>query len=211
MTETKIAQISEILTDENGYLYVDLVLENGVQGYYPNSEDALGLFNEGDEVRYADTKEFAGRLKINGLIKLNKNVIKMTTIKSIGPILNGNNGTFYVSIETEDGVNGIHFSDSYKEIAALKVGSLIQYSDLKDVKDKGTFFVGLNKVSRYTPDERRQLSIVRQSSIKAAIEIASIASPKGRWVKSDGSIDGEAAAKDIIQISELLIDYAMVD
>jgi len=209
MTEVTIKSISKILVDENGYNYIDVVLSNGVQGYYPNSQEALGLFKKGDRVKYRDTKEFAGREKINGLTKILDMVT--TKIKKIGPVSLGNNGTWYADIQTDDDVIGIHFSDSKKDLSTLKVGTVIKYSDTKEIEGKGTFFVGLNKVVQYSPDERRQLSIVRQSSIKAAIEILSIASPKGRWVKPDGSVDSEGAVNDVISISELLIDYAMVE
>lgn len=209
MVETKIKKVSKITTDDHGYTYVDLELQDGTQGYYPNDVSVLESLTKGSKVKYVDTKPFAGRTKINGLTKLTEMVT--TKIKRADQISTGNNNTFYRELETEDGVVGFHFSDSYKALASIKSGSIVQYSDTREVDGKGTFFVGLNKLSQYSPDERRQLSIVRQSSIKAAIEMLSIASPKGRWIKSDGSVDKEAAVNDVIEISELLIDYAMVE
>jgi hypothetical protein len=209
MQETKIKKISKILQDEHGYSYIDLELEDGTQGYYPNEVDVLESFSKGTKVKYAGSKIFAGRNKISGLTKIKEMVT--TKIKRAGQITAGNNNTFYVELETEDDITGFHFSDSYKALVSIKPGTTVQYSDIKDVKDKGTFFVGLNKLSIYTPDERRQLSIVRQSSIKAAIEMISIASPKGRWINPDGSINKEAAASEVIELSELLIHYASVE
>lgn len=212
MVTTKIKNVSEVAVDDHGYPYVDLELEDGTAGYYPNTNEFLNSLSKGDEVKYAGVKNFAGRLKINGLTKLNETK-KMVTgiIKSVGEIKTGNNNTFYVELETADDQKAFHFSESYKELKSFKVGSIVQYTDIKEVKDKGLFFVGLSKVPMYSPDERRQLSIVRQSSIKAAVEILSIASPKGRWINSDGSVDIESAISDVIKISEGLIDYAMVD
>ena len=209
MIETTIKSVSKILTDENGYSYIDVVLENDVQGYYPNTEESLGLFTVGSRVKYKDTKTFAGREKINGLTKINQ--MTTTKIATIGPVETGKNNTFYREITTEDGITATHFDESYKVIASLKSGDIIQYADTRSVKDKGDFFVGFSKMALYTADERRQLSIVRQSSIKAALEIINIASPKGRWVNSDGTVDKEKAAKEVIEISELLIPYCLVE
>lgn len=209
MTETTIKSVSKILQDEHGYSYIDVVLEDGTQGYYPNSDEALGLFTVGSKVRYKDVKMFAGRMKINGLTK----IIQMTTTKisSITPIEIGKNNTFYREITTENGITAIHYDEVYKNISSLKEGDMIQYAETRNVKDRGDFFVGLVKMSLYSPDERRQLSIVRQSSIKAAIEIASICSAGERWTNNDGTIDKQLAVADIIEISELLIPYCLVD
>jgi hypothetical protein len=209
MTETTIKSVSKILQDEHGYSYIDVVLEDGTQGYYPNSDEALGLFTVGSKVKYKDVKMFAGRMKINGLTK----IIQMTTTKisSITPIEIGKNNTFYREITTENGITAIHYDEVYKNISSLKEGDMIQYAETRNVKDRGDFFVGLVKMSLYSPDERRQLSIVRQSSIKAAIEIANICSAGERWTNNDGTIDKQLAVADIIEISELLIPYCLVD
>lgn len=211
---SKIVKAGEVVSDGHGFFYIDLELEDGTVGYYPNDEEYLLKLKVGSVVEYIDTKEFAGRTKINGLILKEQNKIKMskivTIVKEASPLLKGENGTYYKELTTEDGITAVHFSKELSEVESVIQGSLISYSDIKTAKGKDVF-VGLEKLKRYSADDRRQLSIMRQSSIKAAIDCFSIASPKGRWITKDGELDTNACYNDVVALAEKFIAYTSVE
>ena len=79
MKETIIIGISDIITDDYGFTYIDLELEDGSLGYFPNSEEILKTFSLGSKVKYREIIEFNKKPKIIGLLhnkkKINKNLI----------------------------------------------------------------------------------------------------------------------------------------
>jgi len=210
---SKIISISDIITDNHGYFYVDLELENGIKGYYPNSEEFLKSLSIGAEVSYISMEEFNKRLKIKGLILKNKimsNDKVITIITKTSPIIKSEKGVYYKDITTDDNITASFFSKDSKEIEQLITGSLISYTDIKTIKDKD-WFVGLEKLKKYSFDELRNISIIRQSSIKAAIECYNIGSPKGRWIDKDGSFLVDECYKDVLKLAEKFVDYSKVE
>ena len=119
MVVTAIEEVSEVLTDEHGYTYVNLLLGGDVRGFYPNSVEFLSSLSVGDKVRYVDTKMFNGGLKINGLIKLEQEM-KVGNIKVVGEIQTGDNNKFYAELELTNGVKAIAITDSAEEIKSYQ-------------------------------------------------------------------------------------------
>lgn len=207
----KIQKVSEILTDDHGFTYVNLLLSDGTEGFYPNSVEVLQALSDGLEIKYSSVKPFNGMNKIMGLVVLNKTENKkmrvINYIKSIGEIKSGNNETFYLSMEMVDGDEAIHFSNNFKELQSFSIGDGVTYTEIKDVKDKGKFFVGLSKLVKYSPDEKRQVSIIRQSSLKVAVDVVNMA-----YTDADCRKMGtEGLVEEIIKVSNLLVKYASVD
>lgn len=214
LSKAKIVKASEVVADGHGFFYKDLELDNGVKGYYPNTEEFLNKLVEGKVIQYIDTKEFAKRTKINGLVliektkKMSNKVI--TIVKSTSTLQKGEKGIYFKELTTEDGITAIFHSKELSEVETIISGSLISYSDIKNLKGKDVFF-GVEKLKRYHADDRRQLSIMRQSSIKAAIECIAIASPKGRWLNKDGVVDKQACYSEVIELAEMFIEYCTVE
>lgn len=208
---SKICSVGEVVADGHGHFTIDIELEDGTKGYYPNTEKFLNKLKVGSEVSYIDTKEFAGRTKINGLILKEKKMEKVVSIiTKAGPLTKGDKGIYFKELTTEDGVSAIFFSKELSDVESIIKGSLISYTDIKEAKGKD-IFLGLEKLKRYSSDDRRQLSIMRQSSLKAAIECISIGSPKGRWINKDGSFNNQECYQEVIDLAELFIDYVTVE
>lgn len=214
-SKSKIVEMGKVVADGHGHFTLDLKLADGTEGYYPNTEEFLNKLKVGMIVYYKDTKHFAGRTKINGLTFLEKKKQnKVSEIKAIitstSPMKKGENGSYYKDIETEDGVKGIFFSKELSEVEQLITGSLISYKDIKKVKGKDVF-IGVEKLRRFSVDDRRQLSIVRQSTMKLAVECLKTASPKGRWINKDGSFDADSCFKEVVELTERFIEYVTVE
>lgn len=204
MIHTKITHISDILTDEHGYTYVELELEDGTKGYYPNSVEFLGTLTVGDSVRYNDTKLFNGGNKINGLI-LKQNIMKYGSIKKVGEIISGENNKFYAEIELADGTKAIHITDTKEELETYTKYDRISYADVVEIKGKHIFTKLVN--NGMNDADKKNISITRQSNLKLVVEIAKVGSSKPRWVGKDGNIAWELAAEEFINASELFMDY----
>ena len=211
--------MSEPEVDRAGYFFVDLLMENGEDGYYPGNLDTLGSFKVGDDVTYSSTKLFAGKNKFNGLIKKqNKMADKqkvatsavVTLIASATVTKEGKGNVWFKELTTTDGITAIYFSKEISEVDSIIVGSLVTYSDVAS-KDGKDYFIGMTKLKRYGTEEKRSLSINRQSAIERAIRVLTIASPKGRWILKDNTVDTKAAAEEVIALAELLIPYISVE
>jgi hypothetical protein len=204
MVVTAIEEVSDILTDEHGYTYVNLLLSRDVRGFYPNSVEFLSSLQVGDKVRYVDTKMFNGRLKINGLLKIETDM-QTGNIKSVGEVQAGDNNKFFAELELTNGVKALCITDSAEEILSYKKYDKVKYADVVNLKGKDIF----NKlvVHTKTDADERQLSIIKQSAFGYALEIATIASPKGRWVKSDGSIDFDKAIDELREAADKIVEY----
>lgn len=210
---SKIKTISEVVADSHGHFTVDIELEDGTFGFYPNTELFLNKLKVGSDVSYIGTKEFAGRIKINGLVlkeKLNMSSKIITIITNVSPLQKTENGVYYKELTTEDEVKAIFFSKELSEVESLIKGSLISYTEIINKKEKD-IFVGLEKLKRYSSDDIRQLSIIRQSAVKASIECHAISAPKGKWVNKDGSIDIDSCFNDVIELAEKFVQYAKVE
>lgn len=213
LSKAKIVKASEVVADGHGFFYKDLELDNGVKGYYPNTEEFLNRLVAGATIEYIDTKEFAKRTKINGIVlkeKIKKMSKVITIVKSTSKLQKGENGSYFKELTTEDDVTAIYFSKELSEVESIIPGSLISYTDIKNAKGKDVF-IGFEKLKRYSSDDRRQLSITRQSSIKAAIECLNIASPKGRWNEKDGVVNKQACYEEVIELAEMFIEYCTVE
>lgn len=211
--------MSEPEVDQAGYFFVDLLMDNGEEGYYPGSLETLGSFKVGDEVTYASTKLFAGKNKFNGLIKKQtkmadkQKVVASAVVTFIAQATNtteGKGNVWFKELTTTDGITAIYFSKEISEVDAIIAGSLVTYNDVAS-KDGKDYFIGMTKLKRYNDAEKRNLSINRQSAIERAIRILAIASPKGRWILKDNTVDTKAAADEVIALAELLIPYINVE
>lgn len=211
---SKICKLSEVVQDTHGLFYVDIELEDGTSGYYPGNEKFLRSLYEGAEVTYLSTKFFNKRIKINGLnlVKMeseNNNSEVYAIVTDVTPIEKVK-GFYFRYITTDDGVTAVHLSKQLSEVESIIEGSLISYTDIVTKNDKD-IFVGVKKLRRMNADDKRQLSIIRQSCIKAAIECYTIASPKGRWVEKDGSVNTDSCASEVIALAEKFVQYALVE
>lgn len=211
---SKIKSIGGVVADSHGHFTIDIVLEDGTKGYYPNTEEFLNKLKVGSEVSYIDTKEFAGRIKINGLTLIEKTKTMSdkiaTIVKLAGPLSKSDKGIYYKELTTEDGITAIFFSKELSEVEVIISGSLISYTDIIEKEGKD-YFKGLEKLRRHSLDDKRQLSIIRQAAVKAAIECIAIASPKGRWVNKDGSVDEESCFNEVTSLADLFVEYASVE
>lgn len=208
----KIKKVSKILTDNHGFTYVNLTLDDGTEGFYPNTVEVLQSLSKGLDVRYSSVKPFNGMNKIVGLVILNnetqsKKMRVLSKIKSIGEIKSGANDMFYTKIEMVDGDEAVHFSNNYKDLSGLSVGDPVMYDEIKSVEGKGNFYVGLTKLIKLSADERRQLSIIRQSSLKVAVEIVAMSQSDADSRK----LGADKLVEEIIRVSDLLVKYASVE
>jgi len=204
MVVTAIEEVSEVLTDEHGYTYVNLLLQDETKGFYPNSVEFLSSLTAGDKVRYVDTKMFNGGLKINGLIKLEQEM-KVGNIKVVGEIQTGDNNKFYAELELTNGVKAIAITDSADEIQSYQKYDKVKYADIVNLKGKDIF----NKLTVHekTDADERQLSIIKQSAFGYAVEIATIASPKGRWLDKEGNILWSQAIAELQEAADKIVEY----
>jgi len=209
---TIIVNLSEVVQDKHGLFHVDLELADGTVGYYPSNEEFLKSLYVGAEVMYIDTKHFNKRNKINGLnlIKMAENNNKVYAIVTDVTKVEKNKGFYFRTITTEDGVTAIHLSKQLSEVESIIAGSLISYTDVVTKNDKDVF-VGVEKLKRMNADDKRQLSICRQSSLKAAIECIAIASPKGRWLEKDGSVNIDDCFNDVVSLADKFVQYVSVE
>lgn len=210
--ESVIKRIEGVVADSHGHHSIEIELEDGVKGYYASNLDFLLQLEEGMEVSYLGTKEFAGRLKINGLniIKQKQMADKIDTIIiNAGPVQKGN-GTYFRELTTEEGVTALYFSKNLSDVELIIKGSRIFYVKVETKKEKD-WFVGLEKQNRYSSDIRRNLSITRQSSLKLAIEVYALANPKGRWATKEGAVDIEAAYTELTELADKFVDYCLVE
>ena len=129
-------------------------------------------------------------------------------VKSVGQIQEGN-GKYFVEIGLRGGEKAMAIADTIEEISSYRRYDRVRYSGVVTKKEVKIF---VNMSNDGTSDsDARQLSITRQSCLKAAIETANISSPKGRWVDKDGVIDWGVAAKEIIAGAELYMDYVNLE
>lgn len=212
MISTVITQVSEILTDEHGYTYIEISFENGVQGFFPNKVEYLGLFYEGMEVQYRDVKNFNNKQKIIGLSPVkNKTENKMLTakIKNVGEWkFSTKTGKFHSIVTIEDDTSGMVAVDNLDATLDYKVGNLMSF-DIQKKEGKDTvemvFFVGVTLFT-YSAANQRDLSIKKQTAFKAAVDLLNANPHKGRWHKAGSStgLDHEALLNDVRSLTEIL-------
>ncbi len=211
-SHSNIVALSEVVQDKHGLFHVDLELADGTVGYYPGNEEFLRTLYVGAEVSYLGTKHFNKRNKINGLnlIQMADNNSKVVAVVKAVTEVEKNKGFYFRTLTTEDGVTAIHLSKQLSEVESIIVGSLISYTDVVTKNEKDVF-VGVEKLRRFNADDKRQLSICRQSSLKAAIECMAIASPKGRWVEKDGSVNIDDCFNEVVALAEQFVQYVSVE
>lgn len=210
---SKICKLSEVVQDTHGLFYVDIELEDGTSGYYPGNEKFLRSLYDGAEVSYLGTKLFNKRIKINNLNLVemdSENSNEVYAIITNATSIEKYKGFYFRYLTTDDGVTAVHLSKQLSEVESIIEGSLISYTDIVTKNDKD-IFVGVKKLRRMNADDKRQLSIIRQSCIKAAIECYTIASPKGRWVEKDGSVNTDNCASEVITLAEKFVQYVLVE
>ena len=210
---SKICKLSEVVQDTHGLFYVDIELEDGTSGYYPGNEKFLRSLYDGAEVSYLGTKLFNKRIKINNLNLVemdSENSNEVYAIITNATSIEKYKGFYFRYLTTDDGVTAVHLSKQLSEVESIIEGSLISYTDIVTKNDKD-IFVGVKKLRRMNADDKRQLSIIRQGCIKAAIECYTIASPKGRWVEKDGSVNTDSCASEVIALAEKFVQYALVE
>lgn len=208
MIETVIKSISEILTDKHGYTFVDIELEDGAQGFFPNEREYLESLFLGMEVKYRAVKIFNNRPKIIGLLP---NIKTKKVEMSIGRISNHSswelspkNNKFYSTITLEDGTSGVVMVDSINETLSFRPGLIMSY-ELNE-KAGTNFFVGVN-LHTYDSNTTRELSIKRQTAFKAAVELLNANPHKGRWHSKESStgLDYDSMVKDVSELTEKLL------
>lgn len=211
-SHSKIVFVSEVVADGHGHFTVDIELDDGTKAYYPGKEEFLRRLKVGSEVSYIKVEQFAGRDKFKGLTLKNTNMDTkvVAIVTKTSELKKGNNNTYYKEITTEDEVTAIFFSKELNDVESIVKGSLISYTDIIS-KDNKDIFIGLEKLRRYSLDQARQLSIVRQAAVKAAIDCHSISAPKGKWINKDGSLDVDACFSDVIALAEKFVEYAKVE
>ena len=208
---TKIKAVSEILTDENGFYFIDVELQDGTIGFYPGEKEALSFFKPGSEVSYMDTKKFNNRNKINGLIMENNK----EEVSGAGVIVSITNvtmvkGFFSRAVQLDNGVSANVISKQAAGVSVFREGNLVSYTGLTDAGEHGIFFDNLKKEFLYNAEERRQLSIVRQSSLKIATELYLSSGMLDR-IKNGDEVNWDNVSDEIIKISEKFIGYSLVD
>lgn len=208
MKEAVVKSVSEILTDEHGYTFIELELSDGAQGFFPNKEDFLELFYEGMEVKYREVKTFNNRPKIVGLLPNKK--IKEGKM-SVGKILNHSpwefspkKGKYYSTLTLEDGISGLVMVDSKDETLKFKVGEDITY-EVDEVKGHNFFLAPI--VHSYSPSVERDISIRKQVAFKAAVELFNSNPKKGRWLSNDDptGLDLDAMVADVKTLTNKLL------
>ena len=208
MTETTITSISPVLTDDNGYNYVNLVLANDVSGAYPNTMGFLLTLAAGDRVRYRDTKIFNKQIKINGLIKIDM-AKQFGTIKSVGEIkegeAKGGKVKYFAEITLNDGIKAVVVEETIEALQAYTKYSRVSYTDIQEVKGLNVF-VGITN-DGMDDNSRRQLSITRQSNLKIAVEVLKISHPKGGFINRNGDVEVDKVVSELIDIAEALSEY----
>ena len=211
---SNITKLSEVVQDKHGLFHVDIELADGTVGYYPGNENFLRMLYVGAEVSYLGTKHFNKRNKINCL-----NLIIMADINNNNKVyaivtqvtkVEKNKGFYFRTITTEDGITAIHLSKQLSDVESIIVGSLISYTDVVTKNEKDVF-VGVEKLRRMNADDKRQLSICRQSSLKAAIECFAIANPKGRWLNKDGVVVVDECYNEVITLADKFVQYVSVE
>lgn len=209
---SNIRKLSEVVQDKHGLFHIDLELADGTVGYYPGNENFLRMLYEGAEVSYLGTKHFNKRNKINclNLIIMAENNNKVYAVVTEVTKVEKNKGFYFRTLTTEDGITAIHLSKQLSDVESIIVGSLISYTDVVTKNEKDVF-VGLEKLRRMNADDKRQLSICRQSSLKAAIECFAIANPKGRWLNKDGAVDVDECYNEIITLADKFVQYVSVE
>lgn len=209
---TSIVVLSEVVQDKHGLFHVDLELADGTVGYYPGNEEFLRTLYVGAEVSYLGTKHFNKRNKINGLnlIQMADNNSKVVAVVKAVTEVEKNKGFYFRTLTTEDGVTAIHLSKQLSDVESIIVGSLISYTDVVTKNEKDVF-VGVEKLRRMNADDKRQLSICRQSSLKAAIECFAIANPKGRWLNKDGVVVVDECYNEVITLADKFVQYVSVE
>ena len=211
-SKTSIIALSEVVQDRHGLFHVDLELADGTVGYYPGNEEFLRTLYVGAEVSYLGTKHFNKRNKINGLnlIQMADNNSKVVAVVKAVTEVEKNKGFYFRTLTTEDGVTAIHLSKQLSDVESIIVGSLISYTDVVTKNEKDVF-VGVEKLRRMNADDKRQLSICRQSSLKAAIECFAIANPKGRWLNKDGVVVVDECYNEVITLADKFVQYVSVE
>ena len=131
--------------------------------------------------------------------------MKYGSIKKVGEIISGENNKFYAEIELADGTKAIHITDTKEELETYTKYDRISYADVVEIKGKHIFTKLVN--NGMNDADKKNISITRQSNLKLVVEIAKVGSSKPRWVGKDGNIAWELAAEELINASELFMDY----
>ncbi len=204
MVESKIISVTDIYVDGR-YSFIDLVLENGAQGQYTNMVEVLGTFNAGDEVKYITCELFHGKYKFKGLFK-NKVMKRSKIVDIVGEVTLAKNQAFTCEIILENGDRGNVLSSNYADVLSLRVGTFIKYDKLDLVGEVSVFDGWVKDSPGY--DLLKNRDINRSVALKAAIDILTIASPKGRWALPDG-VDFDKAIKDVGNLTERIFNEVL--
>jgi len=208
MIEAVIVKVSDILTDDYGYTFIELELSDGTQGFFPNKVEVLESFYEGMEVKYREVKEFNNRPKIVGLLPNNK---QKQIHMAIGQILSVDNWSYsnknnkwFTKVSLTDDVSGIIIEENYSNTVNYKLGRYLKYQDVQ-TKGDVTIIVAPEPVVFDSATER-DLSIKRQTAFKAAVDLFNANPQKGRWLDKDSptGLNNESMVKDINDLTEQL-------
>ncbi len=206
--KTRVSSVSEIITDEHGFEYINLILEDGVKGFYPGKPDLLSGFKPGLEVSYSGTKKFNGMNKIIGLIAespvvpSNPGIGRIVGITSVFTL----KGWYTRTVRLDNDITANVVAKQLNVLSQYKVGSLVSYNSVKETEGLGAFFDGLKKEFEYTAEDRRQLSIMRQSCLKVATELYLAANSK-----NVSKSDWDSVINEVTSIANKLVDYVNVD
>ena len=217
--EAKIKDVSGIQTDGNGFQFVELELDNGVTGFYPGQEATLNGLLPGTTITYQSLKKYNMKDKISGLVVKKEAEVPKEEAGGSGVILeisevNLLKGFFYRKIKLSNGAEANAISKNANSISNLRPGNLISYTGVTDAGEHGMFFDNLKKEFLYNIEDRRNLSIVRQSSLKLATELfcqIKVCNTDFKLPVKKGLPDWEAISNEIIGIADKFVDYSLVD
>lgn len=211
-TSTVVESVSEIMTDENGFCFIDLVLGDGTRGFFPGKADTLSAFTPGVSVLYSSVKKFNGMDKINGLTVEEKKptvtaptFARITDLSEVSPL----NGWMLKSITLDNGVTAGVIAKHHNGLSQYRVGNLVSYVAIRETEEFGSFFDGFKKEFEYTGEDRRNMSITRQSCLKAATELY-LAANSSKLAKS-ANVNWDDVLNDVIHISDKLVAYTNID
>jgi len=206
--KTTISAVSKILVDENGFEYVNLILGDGVEGFYPGKADTLSAFKPGVRISYSGYKKFNGMSKIIGIMIENEetaDTIKICRITAITDIFLVK-GWYTRTVGLDNGVSANIVAKQPSALSQYRIGNLVSYSSVKETDGFGLFFSDIKKEFEYSGEDRRQLSIMRQSCLKVATELYLAANSKTLAKSSWDDV-----VNDLIKITDRLVGYVNVD
>jgi len=214
-TSTFVESVSEIMTDENGFEFINIVLGDGIKGFFPGKADTLSAFQPGTPVLYSGVKKFNGMDKINGLTVEDKKPaepeVKSITYARITAVsdVSTYKGWFLRDITLDTGITASVVAKQPSALSQYKIGNLVSFSSVRTGESNRPFFDNFKKELEYGSEDRRNLSIMRQSCLKVAAELY-LAANSTKLAKSAGVNWDDVVAK-LTYISNKLVNYTNVD